>query len=442
MKVVIHEKSAIEREVEVSVESTRVQQSYDKHLRDVMLNVAIPGFRKGKAPRGIVERYANKEQLLRTVFEEIGPPAFQQAVRDQQLAPLGEPHLELVQFEPGKDLVFKATIEICPNVEIADADYNDLEVEIPRSVVTDDDVERVVDDLRKNAMHTIAVDEDRGLQQGDVAIVDYEAREGERRLPKGTGDNVPMELNDGPFFPGFADNLLGMKVDESRTFTVTFPADYRDKDLAARDITFNIHLKTIKKYEMPEADDDFAEEVSRFQTIAALKADIREKLERNLQLEVGNRAIYKIAERKTDLPVPRAYTNNVIMHTLENQARRLSVVGIKFEDYLRSKKIDIQRTIEQMRPGAEISARAEMVVEAIAKKEGVQITDDDLHDELRRYAEANQRDFDEVKADMEKNDHVESFRADIQRQRVLLLVAGKATVLEKAETVQEGTPAS
>lgn len=433
MKVVVNEKSPIERELEVSVDSVRVQQSYDKHMRDVIRSVAIPGFRKGKAPRALVERYANREQLQRTVFEEVGIPAYQQALKEEKLAPLGDPDVQLVQFEPGKDLIFKATIEIRPQFEIVDDEYQGIEVDVPRGSIGDQDVDEFLQNLRQKAMRTVTVDEERGLRQDDVAVVDLEAREGDALVPNGKGENYQIEINDDLFTTGFYKNLLDVKVEERKTFDFEFPADYGNKDLAGKNITFDVTLKTIKKHELPELDDDFASEVSRFSTMDALKADVRKKLERNYALEVGNRAIYKLAEKRSDIPVPRAVTNTVIMHTLESQARQLAQVGVKFDDFLRSRNLDVRTVVAQMRPSAELSARAEFVLEAIAAKEDVKVSDDELQAELREFAESQQRSYEDVKAEMEKEKQVERFRSDVLRQRILTQVAEKANVRVVAE---------
>ena len=426
MKVVVSEKSPIERELEVSVDSAKLNQSWDKHMRNVMRHVAIPGFRRGKAPANLVERYANREELQRTVFQEVGVPAYQQAIVQEKLAPLGEPNVQLVQFEKGKDLVFKALIEIRPEVNVEDSEYASLEVEVPKLEITDKDVDFVLDDFVQKATRTVTVDEERGLQENDFAVVDFEATHDGAPVNNGKGENFQMKIDDSLFVPGFGENLHGLKVDETREFDFDFPASYGNADLAGRKIHFKVHLKTIKKQEKPELNDDFAQEVSRFSTLEAFKADVRARLERNLKLEAGNRAVMALAEKRADVPVPRAFSNNIIMQTLENQARQLAQMGIQFEDFLRRQNIEPSQLVERMRPNAEVSARAEMLLEAILRRLGIEISDDELKAEMRTFAEAQQRDFEELEAEMKKHDHTEGFRADVARQRALIAVAEKA----------------
>jgi trigger factor len=442
MKVSISEKSPIERELEVSVESTRVQQSWDKHLRDLVRNVNIPGFRRGKAPRALVERYANREQLQRTVFEEVGVPAYREAVQQEKLAPLADPQVELVQFEPGKDLIFKATIEIRPEVEIDPSEYTDLEVEVKQLAVTDENVADVLEDMRKKATRTVSVDEDRGLQTDDLAVADFEASHEGEPVPNGSGENFQFLVNQELFVPGFATHLEGQKVDETREFDVDFPEDYGNKALAGKNVHFKFTLKGIKKREMPELDDDFAKEASRFATLDELKADIRQQLERNWRLDLGNRAVFTLAEKRTDIPVPRAFSNNVIMHTLESQARQFAQIGIKLEDYLRNQGIDINSMVEGMRPRAESSARAEMVLDAVVRKEEIKVDDPELDAEIKRFAEAQNRDLAEVLDEIKKHNHTESFRADVTRQRALEFLAGKVKPVPEKEKPEETETAS
>lgn len=427
MKVVVSETSPIERELEVSVDSTKLSQAWDKHLRKVISQVAIPGFRRGKAPAALVERYANREELQRSVFEDVGVPAYRAAIAQEKLAPLGDPNVQLVQFEKGKDLIFKAIIEIKPEVNIDEAEYAGVEVEVPKLEISDEDVGYVLDDFREKASRTVTVDEERGLQEDDFAVVDFEATHEGAPVNNGKGENFQMKIDDTLFVPGFSKNLHGMKVDETREFDFDFPADYRNTDLAGKTIHFKVALKTIKTREVPALDDDFAKEVSRFATLEAFKADIRSRLERNLKLEAGNRAVMAVAEKKTDVPVPRAFSNNVIMQALENQARQLAQVGIQFEDFLRRQNIDPTTLVERMRPSAEVSARGEMILDAIMRKLGITVSDDELQSEIRLMAEAQQRDADEVESEMRQHEHTETFRAEVARQRTLLAVAEKVS---------------
>lgn len=435
MKVVVSEMSPIERELEVSVESTKLTQSWEKHLRNIVRQANVPGFRRGKAPTALVERFANREELQRTVFEEVGVPAYREAIAQENLTPLGDPNVRLVQFEKGKDLIFKAIIEIRPEVGVEETEYVDLEIEVPKLAITDEDVGFVLDDYREKATRTVTVDEARGLQADDIAVVDFQATHDGAPVPNGSGENFQMKIDDSLFVPGFATNLYGIKVDESREFDFDFPESYGNADLAGKKIHFKVLLKTIKKQEAPALDDDFAQEVSRFSTLEAFKADIRARLERNLKLEAGNRAVMSLAEKRSDILVPRAFSNNIIMQALENQARQLAQVGIRFEDFLRRQNIEAATLVERMRPNAETSARGEMILDAIMRRLGITVTDDDLRAEIRTFAEEQQRDADELEADMRKNDHTEAFRADVARRLSLIAVAEKVKwALPKAPT--------
>jgi len=442
MKVVVSEVSPIEWSVEVSVEAQRVDQSFQKQLNQFARGINIPGFRKGKAPNKIVERYADPEHLKRTVFQEIGVPAYQDALQQQKFDPVGEPSLQLVQFERGKDLVFKATFEIRPTVEIEPEEYNGLEVELEHVSVGDDDISRVLDDLRRKHERTVAVEEARGLEKGDVAVVDFTSRVGDEPVENGTAENFSMDIDDHAFVPGFADNLIGLKVDEKKTFNVEFPESYGNKNLAGKDVTFDFHLRSIKKRELPELDDDFAKEASKFATTDELKANVRERLENNLRNEIGNRAMEKLARDKS-LLVPRAFVTQMVQYMAESQARQMAQIGIPLEQFLASRNMTVERFVAELRPQAEQLARAEMISDAIIEKESLNISDDEVDDELRKFAEQTGQDYDAVRKAVDERNERETFRKDLLRRRVVLLLAEKSKpVLKKAEAAEsEEAPA-
>lgn len=429
MKVSVQEISPIERSVEVQVDSAKVQQAYDKHLNDLVRNVAIPGFRKGKAPRKLAERYANRQALNETVFRDVGVPAYERAIEQQKLAPLGQPNLELVQLEPGKDLIFKATFEIRPEITVESKEWEGIEVEYEHSEIDEDSVSAVLEDMRKKGERMVGIDEKRPLQKGDVAVVDFDSREGDTPLPNGQAENFTMDVDDEFFVEGFADRLVGMNVDEKRTFDFPFPEDYGNKSLAGKTVTFDVTLKDIKKRELPELDDDLATEVSNFKTLAELKESIRKRLETNRQAEIGNHALEALAKKK-EMLVPKAYVQQMVSFMLENQARQLAQMGINFEDFMKHRGLSAHDLFHELQPQGELMARAEMLVDAIAREQKIEVSNDELDAEIKSYAENTQQEYDDVKKTLTERKQTEAFRADVMRRRVLELLAKSAKVVK------------
>lgn len=444
MKVVVNENTQLERTIEVFVEARRVDQSFDRHLSDFIRSISIPGFRKGKAPRKIAERFANKEQLRRNVFEDVGVPAYQEAISQEKLDPVGQPSLELVQLEPGKDLIFKATFEVKPEVQLDASEYEGLEVEVGRLEVDEADVDRILEDMRKKHERTVAVEEERPLQRGDLAVVDFASRIGDEPVPNGAAENFSMDVDDSLFVAGFADNLVDMAIGEKKTFDVAFPAEYGNKSLAGQNVTFDFELKSIKKRELPDLDDDLAKEASRFSTLDELKADLRERLAANLRNELGNRALEKLATTR-EIPIPRAYLQQMTGFMIENQARQLAQVGISFEDFMKSRNMSIEQIVASVAPSAERMARAELIMDAIVRNEGLAISDEELHQEMHKYAESTGQDFDKVHEALHERGEAESLRRDVLRHKVIESLAGKVKPVLKAaeaEAAEGAEPAA
>jgi trigger factor len=290
-------------------------------------------------------------------------------------------------------------------------------------------VQRFLEDFRKKAERTVNIDESRGLERGDVAVVDFASRQGEEPVANGAAENFQLDVDDNLFVEGFADRLVGLKVDEKRTFDFDFPESYGNKNLAGRKITFDFHLKAIKKRELPALDDDLAREVSRFESLDELKRSIRERLERNLKSEIGSRVLDLLAQKKEFL-LPKAFVQQTIHLILENQARQLSQVGIRFDDFLKGRGVSIEQLVGELHPQAERLARSEVIREAVIQAEELKVDDNDLEAEIVRFGEATNQDPEAVRKTIEERGDLESFRREILRQKVLDLLAARAQVVK------------
>jgi len=426
----------VERTVEIAVDAPTVDRSFDKQLNQLIRSVKIPGFRPGKAPRKLVRSRVDQEHLNRTVFEDVGVPAYEQALRQEKLDPVSQPNLELVQLEEGKDLIFRATFEVRPQVSLDASEYEGLEVEVDHTEVQDEDVDRHLEELRKKHERTIVVEEKRPLERGDLAVVDFSSKIDGEPVPNGSSENFQIDVDDRLFVEGFADKLIGMELDEKRNFDFPFPEEYGNKTLAGKTVNFDFHLKSIKKRELPELDDDLAREASRHQTLEELKASFRERLEGNVRNDVGNRALEKLASTK-ELVIPNAFVNQMITWMLENQARQLAQIGIRFEDFLKSRNTTIERLFQDMRPQATQMAKAELLLEALVRDNGIEVSDEELDAEIQRLADQSGQEFDVVKGHFQEARDQDAFRKDVLRRKAVQFLADKVKAVKRPEPTEE-----
>lgn len=432
MKVDILESSAVERTVEIQVESKRVDSSYERQMQRILREIKLPGFRKGKAPRKMAERYANPQALQQGVFDDVVVSAYQEAVTTHKLAPITQPRVELVQMEQGKDLIFKASFEVFPTLEVNVSEYEGLEVGVPQVEVREEDINRVLDDIRKKHQRTVAVEEARGLEKTDLAVVSFSSHIDGTAVPNGAAENFQLDLEAGLFIEGFADNLLGLKAGEKKSFTVDFPAEYANKDLAGKAVTFDFELHSVKVRELPALDDELAKEASPFATFAELYAHIRARAERALRQDIGNRALEQMAESR-EVPVPRSYVDRRAYMMLQNQAQQLQQYGIRFEDFIKMQNLSVEKIIEDLRPSAERLARVELLLAAVIDTEHIDLGDNDFDAEAALWAQDAGVDLETFKAHLKQSNQIEQFKNEAIRSRVRDLVASKVKAVLKVE---------
>ena len=436
MKVEVQEISPVERAVEVQVESQRVDSAFERQMVKFLREIKLPGFRKGKAPRKMAERYANPAALQQGVFEDLVPQAYREAVEQAQLAPISQPKVELVQMEQGKDLIFKARFEVFPELKIEASEYEGIEVPVPQLEVRDEDVQRVVDDLRKKHERTVALEESRPLAATDVAVVSFSGSVGGNLVPNASADSYQLDMEAGLFIEGFTANLVGMAVGEKKSFDVEFPAEYANKDLGGKTVTFEVELISIKVKELPALDDDFAKEASPFSTFEEMMAHIRERAERSLRQDIGTRALEVLVAGR-EVPAPSSYIQHRAYVMLENQARQLQQYGIRFEDFIKMRGLSVEQIIDELRPSAERMVRVELLSAAIIETEQISLGDDDFDAEAALWASDSGVSVEEFKAHLKESNQIEPFKAEALRSRVRDVLARKVKAVLKEETPAE-----
>ncbi len=379
-------KNANEVKFEITVEA----EKFDEATKRVYFKSAkyfnIPGFRKGKAPMQIVEKYYGKEIFYEDAFNEVAQEALEEAVEENKVEVVSRPEVDIKQMEKGKDLIFTVVMQTKPEAELGK--YKGIEIKKIEYNVTDEDVEHELSHMQEHNSRLISID-DRAAEKGDIVNIDFEGFADGKAFDGGKAENYDLEIGSNTFIPGFEDQLVGMKIDEEKDVNVTFPKEYFSKDLAGKDATFKVKLHEVKKKELPALDDEFAKDVSEFDTLDELKKNIKEKKqeqnEERAKYETQDEVIKALCENvKVEIPsgMIETETENMIKD-LEN---RLSYQGLKLEQYLNM----MGKTKEEMRkeyePQAVEGIKSRLAIEAVIKAEKIEATDKEIDKKIKEMA--------------------------------------------------------
>ncbi len=419
-------------QLEVSVDADAFEKAVDQAYRKEKGKIAIPGFRKGKAPRKFVEKYYGEKIFYDDAVNAVYPGALQQAIREANIE-MVEDKIDFDVVSAGKEgLVFKATVTTKPEAKIEG--YKGLAVAKKRVEATDADVNAEIDRVRDRNARMVSV-EDREAQKGDIVDIDFDGRVGGKPFAGGKAENYSLVLGAGQFVPGFEDQVIGRKSGEEFDVKVTFPKDYQAKDLAGKDAVFKVKLHEIKKKELPEVDDDFVKDVSDFDTLDEYKADIRKKIlearEKAAKDEVDNQLIDKLVSL-LQAEIPEAMFRNQIDDDLRDFSYRLQTQGMNLQNYMKYTGLDDEGVRKQFRPQAERQVKLRLALEKIAELEKIQPSDDDVESEYKKIAESYKTDMEKVKKAIPR----ENIAKDLGVEKAFGLVRDSAVVTE-AEPAQE-----
>ena len=367
-------------------------EEWDKAIAQAAKNIAkevnIPGFRRGKAPRHIIEQRIGKEALIDEAYEKFGPKVFDEAMAEEKLELASYPSFERVQAEEGKPFILKATVTPKPEVKLGD--YKGLKVEKKVEEITDDTVMQHIDKMRDRKAQMVDAPEGAEAQMGDLTTIDFKGFVDDEAFEGGEGKDYPLQLGSGSFIPGFEDQLVGMKVGEEREVKVTFPKDYHSEKVAGKEAVFKCKLNKLKNKILPELNDEFVQQASVFKTVDELKKDVREKLEKAAESRAENdrrvEAIDKAAENAS-MDIPDVMIEDRIDQMLREFAMRLEQQGMKFEQYLQYSGGDLTKLRAQYRETAEKNVRTDLMLEAVAKAENIEVTGDDIRTEIAMMAQ-------------------------------------------------------
>jgi len=417
----------------IEVDEQKVAQALDQAFKKVVQKINVPGFRKGKVPRPIFEARFGVESLYQDALDLLLPEAYMQAVEETGIEPIDRPEVDVEDFGKGKTLKFKATVQVKPEVELGE--YKGLEIEAKEAAVSDEDIEAELKRLQERHAELVVLEEGKA-ENGDIAVIDFEGFVDGEAFEGGKGENYSLELGSGSFIPGFEEQVVGMEKGEEKDVEVTFPESYHSEALQGKQAVFKVKVNDIKRKNLPPLDDEFAKDVSEFETLEEFKADIKSRLLRNKEQELKNEketALIEKAVAAAQVDIPPVMVENEIDLMLREFESRLRMQGMNLDLYYQFSGQTEDALKEQMKGDAEKRVRNNLVLEAIAKAEKIEATDADLDAELQKMAEQYQRTADEIRSLLSANGNLDGIKSDLTiRKAVEFLVEQSKAVTTAA----------
>ena len=389
------EKNMAKLTIEVSAED--LEKAIDKAYRKQKGQISIPGFRKGKVPRQMVEKMYGKAVFYEDAANELIPDAYDKALAECEEDIVSSPKIEVTQIEAGKPFVFTATVALKPEVKLGK--YKGVKIAKISTEVTDEEVDAEINKERENNARNITV-EDRPVKDGDITTLDFEGFVDGVAFEGGKGENYPLTIGSGAFIPGFEEQLVGAEIGKEVEVKVTFPEDYQAENLKGKDAVFKCTIKEIKEKELPELDDEFASEVSEFETLDEYKEDVRKNLTEKKEKDAKNareEAAVKAAVEVSEMEIPEAMLETQQRQMVDEFAQRISMQGLSMEQYFQFTGTNYQQMVNQVKPQAEERIKSRLVLEAVAKAEKIEATEEDYEKELETMAEVYQMEAAKVK---------------------------------------------
>ncbi len=389
------EKNMAKLTIEASAEDLEkaIEAAYQKQKGQI----SIPGFRKGKVPRQMVEKMYGKEVFYEEAANSLIPTAYEKALDECEEDIVSSPKIEVTQIEAGKPFIFTATVALKPEVKLGK--YKGVKVDKVDVEVTEEEVNAAIDKERENNARNITV-EDRAVKDGDMTVIDFEGFVDGVAFEGGKGENYPLTIGSGAFIPGFEEQLVGAEIGKELDVNVTFPEDYHAEDLKGKAAVFKCTVKEIKEKQLPELDDEFASEVSEFETLAEYKEDVKKNLEEKKAKDAKNakeEAVISAIVEASEMEIPEAMLETQQRQMVDEFAQRITMRGLTMEQYLQFTGTNYQQMVEQVKPQAEERIKSRLVLEAVVAAEKIEATEEDYEKEMATMAEAYQMDVEKVK---------------------------------------------
>ena len=415
----------------VTLKLTIDAQSFDKACKDAYnknkTKFNVQGFRKGKAPMSIVEKFYGEGVFFEDAVNTLFPDAFEAAVKEHDLDTVARPEIDVEEIGKGKNLVIIAEVAVKPEITLGE--YKNLTVEKPDSEVTDEEVEKEIEAMREQNARFVTV-EDREVKEKDMLLIDFNGKVDGVEFEGGQAENYSIIVGSNTFIPGFEEQLVGMKLNEEKDLSVKFPEEYHAENLAGKDAVFTVKVNEIKEKELPELDDEFAKDVSEFDTLEDLKADAKAKLQKTkdeyADRELENKLVKMAAENAT-VEIPEAMIDSQVENMVYDFEYQLKYQGLDLENYLKFTNMSIEGLKEQMRPDAKSRVLNSLVIEAISKSENIESTEEDLEQELAKMAESYKMEVDKLKSTLRPSD-MDYIKDTVVARKTVEFIKGNANL--------------
>ena len=423
------EKNMAKLTIEVSAED--LDKAMEKAYQKQKSRISLPGFRKGKAPRKMIESMYGKGVFMEDAVNSLVPQEYTKALGECDLEIVSQPEINVTQMEPGKALIFTADVAVKPEVTLGD--YKGVEVPKSEIAVTDEEVDAEVKKEQDKNARTVAV-EDRAAANGDITTIDFEGFVDGVAFEGGKGTDYALTLGSGTFIPGFEDQLVGANTGDHVEVKVTFPEEYQAKELAGKEAVFQCDVKKIETKEVPELDDEFAKDVSEFDTLAEYKEDVKKKLtekkEKEARTAKENAAVDKAIEN-AQMDIPELMTKTECRQMMDDFSRRMQQQGLSMEQYFQFTGQSMDKMMEDMKPQALKRSQTRLVLEKVAEAENIQPSEEEITEEIQKMADAYKMEADKIREAIGESG-LEQMKKDMAVQKAVTVIADAAVEVEKA----------
>ena len=423
------EKNMAKLTIEVSAED--LDKAMEKAYQKQKSRISLPGFRKGKAPRKMIESMYGKGVFMEDAVNSLVPQEYTKALGECDLEIVSQPEINVTQMEPGKALIFTADVAVKPEVTLGD--YKGVEVPKSEITVTDEEVDAEVKKEQDKNARTVAV-EDRAAANGDITTIDFEGFVDGVAFEGGKGTDYALTLGSSTFIPGFEDQLVGANTGDHVEVKVTFPEEYQAKELAGKEAVFQCDVKKIETKEVPELNDEFAKDVSEFDPLAEYKEDVKKKLtekkEKEARTAKENAAVDKAIEN-AQMDIPELMTKTECRQMMDDFSRRMQQQGLSMEQYFQFTGQSMDKMMEDMKPQALKRIQTRLVLEKVAEAENIQPSEEEITEEIQKMADAYKMEADKIREAIGESG-LEQMKKDMAVQKAVTVIADAAVEVEKA----------
>ncbi|MCU6711066.1 trigger factor [Paenibacillus sp. J5C_2022] len=405
--------------LDVEVEADKVTVALDQAFKKVVSKVNVPGFRKGKVPRGIFESRFGVESLYQDAIDIMLPEAYTAAIKENELQPVDRPEIDVTQIGKGESFKFNAKVTVKPEVTLGE--YKGIEIEAVETEVKEEEVAAELERLQQRHAELNVVEEG-AAQSGDTAVIDFDGYVDGEQFEGGKAERYSLELGSGSFIPGFEEQVVGMEIGDFKDVEVSFPETYHAEALAGKPAVFKVKLHELKRKSLPELDDEFAKDVSEFDTLEEYKQDLSKNLQERKEKEAEQARESSVVEKAAEaaeVEIPEAMIDTEIDYMFKDFEQRLSMQGMNLDLYYQFSGQNEEALRGQMRSDAEKRVRNNLVLEAIAKAEGFEVSDEDLTEELEKLSKQYNRPVEELRSIFEKNGNLDSLNEDVLLRKTI-----------------------